>query len=403
MKKVKYLILGAGPAGLTFANYLLKHGEKSFLLLEKEKYAGGLCRTEYVSKEPVDIGGGHILDTRSKSVNEFLFEFMPEERWNKFTRDSQIMFNDKLMGSPFESYIWQLPIEIQIEYLKSIAVAGCNLGKEKPENFVAWIYWKLGNRIAEDYMLPYNQKMFSKNLDLLGTYWLSKLPNVSFEDTLRSCLEKRFYGEQPCHSEFFYPKTGGFGEVFIQMQKALGEKFIGNVDIKSIDFGNKIVNSEYSGEKIIVAMPWTEFKDIASMPEFLKSQIKKLKFSSVQIDYFNKPLPFETTAQWIYYPSLEVSYHRIMVMSNFALGSKGYWTETNSERIKNSDIGCYQYMNKYAYPHNTLEKPIIMKELLEWAEDQDVYGLGRWGEWNHYNADVVIERALDLAERMIKQ
>ena len=34
MEKVKYLILGAGPAGLTFANRLKELSEDSFLVLE---------------------------------------------------------------------------------------------------------------------------------------------------------------------------------------------------------------------------------------------------------------------------------------------------------------------------------------------------------------------------------
>ena len=36
---MKYLILGAGPSGLTFANRLKQMGESSFLVLEKEKEA----------------------------------------------------------------------------------------------------------------------------------------------------------------------------------------------------------------------------------------------------------------------------------------------------------------------------------------------------------------------------
>ena len=40
MEKVKYLILGAGPAGLTFANRLKELSEDSFLVLEKEQEAG---------------------------------------------------------------------------------------------------------------------------------------------------------------------------------------------------------------------------------------------------------------------------------------------------------------------------------------------------------------------------
>ena len=56
-------------------------------------------------------------------------------------------------------------------------------------------------------MLPYNEKMFGDDLDALGTYWLEKLPDVSFEDTLRSCLTHKAYGKQPGHANFLYPKA----------------------------------------------------------------------------------------------------------------------------------------------------------------------------------------------------
>lgn len=78
MEKYKYVILGAGPAGLSFANYLQKHGEKNFIVIEKETEAGGLCRSATVDGAPVDIAGGHFLDVRRPEVNDFLFQFMPE-------------------------------------------------------------------------------------------------------------------------------------------------------------------------------------------------------------------------------------------------------------------------------------------------------------------------------------
>ena len=401
MKKCKYLILGAGPAGLTAANILLDKGIEDIILLEKESSAGGLCRTQYINGQPVDIGGGHILDTRNRKANNFIFRFLPEKEWNSFSRDSQIYFEGHMMGSPFEAHIWQLPIERQVEYLKSIAVAGCNLGTKKPEKFVEWITWKLGNKIAEDYMLPYNRKMFSKNLNSLGTYWLEKLPNVSFEDTLLSCLEHKFYGKQPCHSTFYYPKHEGFGDLFIRMSQRLGDRFYPNENVYKIDFTSNTVNDEFSGSTIIVCMPWTGIEKYVGMPDEIIECIKELKHSSIQIDYYKKSLPYKTSAQWIYYPSEEFSFHRIMVMENFALGSHGYWTETNGERVYlNQEESDFHYLNQYAYPHNTLEKPQIMDKLLTWTSKHHVYGLGRWGEWQHFNADVVIERAMNLIDNL---
>ena len=400
---MKYLILGAGPAGLTVANKLKQKGITDFLVLEKEKTAGGLCRSVCVEGSPFDIGGGHFLDVRRPHVNEFLFSFMPETEWDKYDRDSRIVVNGNMVNHPIEANIWQMKIEDQVEYLKSIAAAGCNIGTPMPETFVDWIYWKLGSKIAEDYMIPYNQKMFSKELNQLGTYWLEKLPNVSFEETLLSCLEKKAYGTQPGHAQFYYPKKYGYGELWLRMAKAIEGNIECNKSVKGIDFKTRTVTitdgSKYQAETIITTIPWMEFNDIVGMPEDIKESIKELKFSSIQTEYFSENL--DTTCQWIYYPDPKLSYHRILVRHNFCPNSKGYWTETNSERINmDKPSGNFKYMNQYAYPLNTIKKPEIMKKLLSWSEGKRVIGLGRWGEHQHYNSDVTVDLAMKLAEKL---
>ena len=402
---MKYLILGAGPAGLTFANKLKQSGETSFLVLEREKEAGGLCRSADVDGSPFDIGGGHFLDVRRPNVNEFLFGFMPEEEWDLYNRDSRIVVNGNVVNHPIEANIWQMKIEDQVEYLKSIAVAGCNLGKEMPEEFVDWVYWKLGAKVAEDYMIPYNQKMFNKELNQLGTYWLEKLPNVSFEETLLSCLTRKAYGTQPGHAQFYYPKKYGYGELWLRMAKALGTNIEYKKAVKKIDFTNTSVttadSNTYTADVIITTIPWMEFDEIIGMPEDIQQSIKELKFSSIQTEYFKENL--DTEAQWVYYPDPKLSYHRILVRHNFCPGSRGYWTETNSERIHMEQPNDnFKYMNQYAYPLNTIRKPEVMKKLLSWSKEQNVYGLGRWGEHQHYNSDVTVDLAMKMAEEFLK-
>lgn len=402
---MKYLILGAGPAGLTVANKLKQAGITDFLILEREETAGGLCRSVDVDGSPFDIGGGHFLDVRRPHVNEFLFEFMPEEEWDKYDRDSRIVVNGNIVNHPIEANIWQMKIEDQVEYLKSIAVAGCNIGTPMPEAFVDWIYWKLGSKVAEDYMIPYNQKMFSKELNRLGTYWLDKLPNVSFEETLLSCLTKKVYGTQPGHSQFYYPKKYGYGELWLRMADAIKDNIEYQKSAKAIDFTTKTISTsdgeEYQAETIITTIPWMEFDEIIGMPEDIRKSIGELKFSSVQTEYFAENL--DTPCHWIYYPDPKLSYHRKLVRHNFCPNSKGYWTETNSERIGMAEPNeNFKHMNQYAYPLNTIEKPEIMKKLLSWSKDHGVVGLGRWGEHQHYNSDVTVDLAMELATKIIK-
>lgn len=401
---MKYLILGAGPAGLVFANKLKQAGETSFLVLEREQEAGGLCRSIDVCGSPFDIGGGHFLDVSRFGVNKFLFGFMPEDEWDKYDRDSQIVINGNIVSHPIEANIWQMKMKDQVEYLKSIACAGANLETEMPSEFVEWIYWKLGSKIAEDYMIPYNQKMFGKDLNKLGTYWLEKLPSVSFEETLLSCLTQKAYGKQPGHAQFYYPRKYGYGELWIRMAETIKENIEYGKSVKSIDFKKRNVTvadgSQYHAKNIITTIPWMEFDETVGMPSEIRKIIRELKFSSIQTEYHDENL--DTKAQWIYYPDPKLSYHRILVRHNFCPNSRGYWTETNSERIgRDEQNDSFKYINQYAYPLNTINKPAVMKKLLMWSRAQGVYGLGRWGEHQHYNSDVTVELAMKLADSLL--
>ena len=43
MRKTKYLIIGAGVTGLSFANFI----KEDYMIIEKENEVGGFCRTVY--------------------------------------------------------------------------------------------------------------------------------------------------------------------------------------------------------------------------------------------------------------------------------------------------------------------------------------------------------------------
>lgn len=402
----KYIVLGAGPAGLVFANKLKDVGEISFVVLEKESEAGGLCRSQNVDGFPFDIGGGHFLDNKYPEVNEYLFQFMPESEWTLYNRDSQIRIRDNFISHPIEANIWQMDFEDQVTYLKSIAVAGCNTGENIPLKFVDWIYWKLGKKIADDYMIPYNQKIFGKNLNILGTYWLEKLPAVSFEETLLSCLRKKAYGMQPGHAQFYYPNKYGYGELWIRMADRIKDHIVYHTNITEIDFDNMTVvdnsGNDYKADKIITTIPWTCIKKLIGMPTPVIEEVRRLRYASIQTDYY--PDDLSTDAHWIYYPNPDLAYHRILVRHNFCSGSHGYWTETNLDRRNLiGEPSIFSYINEYAYPLNTLEKPQIMKHVLEFAKERNVYGLGRWGEHEHYNSDVAVNRAFELFKKIYEK
>lgn len=396
MKSYRYVILGAGPSGLAFAHSLKACGETSFLVIEKESVGGGLCRSEEVDGAPLDIGGGHFLDVSREEVLNLLFKFLPRSEWQEYSRVSTIKIRGQEIDYPLEANLWQLPMSDQVDFLESIAQAGSVRGTPMPEGFEEWINWKLGTLITSEYMLPYNKKIWSIDLNQLGTYWLYKLPNVSFRDTLRSCLEGRAHGSLPGHGTFLYPKRYGYGEVWKRMGEQLGDQLLTATPIEGIHLKNKVINGVYKGATIITTIPWTLWPQLADLPDAISKDISQLSYSSIDIDYDSQTLA--TKAHWVYDPDERLAYHRILCRANFCAGSKGYWTETNSKR--SGPVQVWRHRNEYAYPLNTREKPAAIGRIMRWANEQSIIGLGRWGTWEHMNSDVAVSQAIAVAKKL---
>lgn len=394
----KFVVLGGGPSGLTVANALIRSGVElsQLVIIEKEPVVGGLCRSEMVDGAPLDIGGGHFLDVRREEVLNFLFQFMPREEWNLYDRVSKIRLRGTEVDHPLEANLWQFPTEVQVDYLESIAQAGCVRGEPMPESFAAWIEWKLGERIANEYMLPYNRKIWSMDPDELGTYWLYKLPDVSFRETLQSCLEGRPMGSLPAHGTFLYPKKHGYGEVWRRMGDALGDSLITSCPVEHIDLKTRTVNGRWQAETIISTIPWSMWPRYCELPESVDLAISCMKNASIDVDYH--PDTLNNPSHWIYEPDENISYHRLLLRSNFVDGARGYWSETNTTRSQGTS--GIRFRNEFAYPINTQGKPQAVDHVLAWARSHGIIGMGRWGRWEHMNSDIAVAEALQMAEEL---
>ena len=43
-----------------------------------------------------------------------------------------------------------------------------------------------------------------------------------------------------------------------------------------------------------------------------------------------------------------------------------------------------------------------MGKMLKWCKKHNVIGLGRWGEHQHYNSDLVVELGMNLVDELLK-
>ena len=74
-RNVKYLIIGAGISGLTFANY----ADGDYLIIEKEKEVGGYCRTIKKKDYVWDYAGHFFHFSTDEFKKKFLDSVNPED------------------------------------------------------------------------------------------------------------------------------------------------------------------------------------------------------------------------------------------------------------------------------------------------------------------------------------
>lgn len=200
-------------------------------------------------------------------------------------------------------------------------------------------------------------------------------------------------GALPAHGTFLYPKKFGYGELWRRMGEALGDSLLTNCAVENVDLAKRIVNRRWQAETIISTIPWTLWEAYCDLPKDVLGAIASLKNAPIDVDYHSETL--SSAAHWIYEPDESISYHRLLLRSNFSAGARGYWTEANAIRSPKKDV--VRFHNEFAYPINTLGKPEAVEKILDWGRGNGIIGLGRWGRWEHMNSDVAVAEALQMA------
>ena len=73
----KVIIIGAGPAGLTAANELLKTKKYDVTILEETDSIGGIAKTVNYKGNRMDIGG-HRFFSKEEKITNYWKELMPK-------------------------------------------------------------------------------------------------------------------------------------------------------------------------------------------------------------------------------------------------------------------------------------------------------------------------------------
>ena len=316
-------ILGAGPAGLATGYYAKKY-DISFHIFESSERIGGNCQTIEEGEFRFDTGA-HRFHDKDKDVTKEIKRLMGKDLI-KVDAPSMIYQEGRLINFPlnFSSIIKNLDriniVKIIYENLYNQIIRG-----NRPNNFRDLAYKNYGKTLSELFLINYTEKLWGADscqlqVDIAG----DRLKNL---DLFSSILGLLFHKSSSSHLDgsFYYPKNG-FGTIFDEMGKVIGEdkiKLDSPVE-EILHDGKRIKKIVYKNgmkanvDHIINTLPINLLIEIfnPAPPENIYQYVKDFSFRNIRLCVMFLDIPFFSNNASIYLPDKSYPFTRIYEPKN---------------------------------------------------------------------------------------
>jgi len=207
---LEVVIIGAGPAGLTAAYHLAKHGHTA-TVLEADSVVGGISRTTERDGWRFDVGG-HRFFTKVSAVEDVWHEILGPEDFLVRPRMSRIYYNTKFFDYPLRASnaLRGLGVVEATRCVASYAKARIRPPKEL-DSFEGWTSSRFGTRLYRTFFKTYTEKVWGVPATQIKADWAAqRIKNLSLgKAVLNAILPRRNQKKiTSLIEEFEYPKYG---------------------------------------------------------------------------------------------------------------------------------------------------------------------------------------------------
>ncbi len=244
MKKI--VIIGAGPAGLTAANELLKENSHEYevVILEETQAIGGISQTVRYHGNRMDIGG-HRFFSKSDEIMNWWKELMPLQGKDAFDdkqlgrtkplaeggpdpeqEDVVMLVRDRVSRIYYRKHFFDYPVTMSASTIKNMGflttmAAGFSYLKaamfKKPETSLENFYInRFGKKLYSMFFEGYTEKLWGRHPREISADWGSqRVKGLSIRAVLKDMFSKMFGGKKKRRNvetslieQFWYPKYG---------------------------------------------------------------------------------------------------------------------------------------------------------------------------------------------------
>ena len=242
--KTNVAIIGAGPAGLTAAYLLSKNNVEATILEADPVYVGGISRTATYKGFHFDIGG-HRFFSKSKEVNDFWDEILPDDMLNR-PRSSRIFYGGKFFAYPLKAFEALTKLGLLKSTLCLLSWMKARLFPvPNPTNFEDWVSNQFGKRLFKTFFKSYTEKVWGMPCKEISADWAAqRIKGLSLGSAIKNALLPQ---KQPKDKDkvikslinsFKYPRKGPgmMWEACAEKTKQLGGE---------IHMGSKVIGCAY--------------------------------------------------------------------------------------------------------------------------------------------------------------
>ncbi|HEX6547838.1 MAG TPA: NAD(P)/FAD-dependent oxidoreductase [Candidatus Dormibacteraeota bacterium] len=182
------IVMGGGPAGLTAAYELNKHGIPVTVLEADPEYVGGIARTVEHNGYRFDIGG-HRFFSKADEVEELWTEILGEEMLS-CGRLSRIYYRGKYFDYPLRAFNALSNLGLLETVLCMTSYAWARVHPRKPERSLEdWVSNRFGKRLFRIFFKTYTEKVWGIPCDQLSADWAAqRIKGLSLVEAIKGAL-----------------------------------------------------------------------------------------------------------------------------------------------------------------------------------------------------------------------
>ncbi|MBT6435764.1 MAG: NAD(P)-binding protein [Deltaproteobacteria bacterium] len=430
--KERNLIIGAGLAGLSCGHHL----PGPSCILEKQTVAGGLARS-FERKGFTSDFTGHWLHMRDPSIRTWIESLMGDELIT-VERTASIFSHGIHTPYPFQANTYGLPHDVVTDCLLGFFAAREKLARgDAPEvkSFEDYIRQRMGDGIADHFMVPYNTKIFTIPPSQMSHEWCERfVPIPKPEEVVRGALSPMGASHGLGYNATFqYPKSGGIGRLPQRLYETSKSDIRLGEAVTRINWKQKEVSTSsgqsYGYTFLVSTLP---LKDLIlameDVPAAVLEAAQKLRATSVTYwDIGLKGKNPEGAPHWTYFPEKQFPFYRIgsasaAVPQVAPEDHRSYYVEVSHLRgtpcsYSAEDIlkglRCAGYLKPNEDPvllnKTTIDCAYVLMDhaygqaratVMEFLESCDILSIGRYGSWTYDSMEGALVQGKDTAQSL---